>query len=226
MGKGVGNHAKVSKEATEFKVSVSYHKMRGYQIYFPRPIVEHLGIHTRKETDPKPISFIKGHRVEVRASTGASNRFNSERVELSSESARLSDWRKDLDEFMAKKESEKATKEKLAEEKRARDKAFVAEKLVPALEEVKSELEKHGREVSVSASDDRASIRVSFKGRSELDLTIDASLGTDEIFTNKTTGGTFSAKGHLGSGYPSPKPETITKDEIVVAVVSRFKDRL
>lgn len=62
---------KWSKEATEFKVSVSYHETRGYQIYVPRPIVEHLGIRTRKEDDPKPISFIiKGHRVEVRASTG------------------------------------------------------------------------------------------------------------------------------------------------------------
>jgi hypothetical protein len=138
----------------------------------------------------------------------------------------LSDWKKDLDEFMVKKESEEAKKEKMAEEKRAKDKAFVAETLVPALEEVKAELEKRGREVSVSASDDRASIRVNFKGIRELDLTIDASLGTDEIFTDRVRGGTFSAKSSLMTGIFDANAQTITKDQIIKAVVSRYKDKL
>ena len=127
---------------------------------------------------------------------------------------------------MVKKDTEEAKKEKSAEEKRAKDKAFVAETLVPALEEVKGELEKRGREVSVSASDDRASIRVNFKGMHELDLTIDASLGTDEIFTDRVRGGSFSAKSSLRTGIYDANAQTITKDEIIKAVVSRYKDRL
>ncbi len=138
----------------------------------------------------------------------------------------MSDWKKDLDEFITNKESEKVEKEKLAEEKRARDKAFVAETLVPALEEVKAELEKRGREVTVSASDDRASIRVNFKGMHELDLTIDASLGTDEIFTDRVRGGTFSAKSSLMTGISNLNAQTITKDQIIKVVVSRYKDKL
>lgn len=131
-----------------------------------------------------------------------------------------------MDEFIVKQEAEKAKKEKSAEEKRARGKTFVVEALVPALEEVKAELEKHGREVSVFPSDDRASIRVNFKGMKELDLTIDASLGTDEIFTNRAGSGTFSAKGSLMTGISNVNAQTIAKDQIIKAVVARYKDRL
>lgn len=131
-----------------------------------------------------------------------------------------------MDEFIVKQAVEKANKEKLAEEKRAKDKAFVVGTLVPALEEVKAELEKHGREVSVFPSDDRASIRVNFKGMKELDLTIDASLGTDEIFTNRAGSGAFSAKGSLMTGISNVNAQTIAKDQIIKTVVARYKDRL
>jgi|GEM_PF-4065329 len=127
---------------------------------------------------------------------------------------------------MAKKETEKANKEKLAEEKRAKAKAFVAETLVPALNEVKADLEGRGREVIISAGDESATIRVNHKGMHELDLTIDASLMTDEIITDRATGKAFSAKSSLRTGNFNANPQTITKDEIIREVISRFKDRL
>lgn len=56
--------------ATEFTVSVNYHGVRGYQASIPKPIVDHLGIHLRKERKPRPISFvIIGSKVEIRTST-------------------------------------------------------------------------------------------------------------------------------------------------------------
>jgi hypothetical protein len=137
----------------------------------------------------------------------------------------MSDWKKDLDDFMAKKESEKAEKEKLVVEKRAKGERFVVEMLVPALEEVKAELEKHGRMVNVSSSPDSASISVYFNKVRELSLTINYHLGTDETFKNKARGGDFRAKGTLG-GYPNLSAETVTQDELINAVISRYKDRL
>ncbi len=61
---------KWKSDATEFTVSVNYHEVRGYQTSIPKPIVDHLDIHPKKEKKPKPVSFvIVGKRVEVRAST-------------------------------------------------------------------------------------------------------------------------------------------------------------
>ena len=49
------------KDETEFPVSVSWHKTRGYQCYIPTPIMEALG-------DPDFIKFekVKG-KIEVKA---------------------------------------------------------------------------------------------------------------------------------------------------------------
>jgi hypothetical protein len=52
---------KWKKDETEFPVSVSWHKTRGYQCYIPTPIMDELG-------DPDFIRFIlKGKKVEVKA---------------------------------------------------------------------------------------------------------------------------------------------------------------
>lgn len=52
---------KWKKDETEFAVTVSWHKTRGYQAYIPSPIMEELG-------DPDMIKFVKkGKRVEVEA---------------------------------------------------------------------------------------------------------------------------------------------------------------
>ena len=57
------------KDATEFRVSVSYHAVRGYQCYLPRPVVEKLEIHPNKRKNPKDIVFeLKDGRAEVRVS--------------------------------------------------------------------------------------------------------------------------------------------------------------
>ncbi len=52
---------KWKKGATEFRVSVNFHKTRGYQSSIPRPIMEALG-------EPEELAFIiKGKKVEVQA---------------------------------------------------------------------------------------------------------------------------------------------------------------
>ena len=56
---------KWSKDATEFTVSVGYHEIRGYQVYIPRPVVEHLEIHRDKSRHPKPITFVLDGKRKV-----------------------------------------------------------------------------------------------------------------------------------------------------------------
>jgi len=52
---------KWKKDETEFPVSVTWHKTRGYQAYIPTPIMDELG-------DPDFIKFVKkGKKVEVEA---------------------------------------------------------------------------------------------------------------------------------------------------------------
>ena len=52
--------------ATEFTVSVEYHKVKGYSCTIPKPIVELLG-------EPKKLTFeVKGKKIEVLASEGKS----------------------------------------------------------------------------------------------------------------------------------------------------------
>jgi hypothetical protein len=61
---------KWGKDEKEFKVRLSYHKTRGYQTYIPRPVIEHLNLHPKKDENPSPITFaIKGKKVELKSSS-------------------------------------------------------------------------------------------------------------------------------------------------------------
>jgi hypothetical protein len=138
----------------------------------------------------------------------------------------LSDWARDLDEFMTKKEAERKREAELWAETKKRNTMLIAEKLVPALEEIEVELKKRGREVVVSSGVDYASISVSFNGVRELDLGIDPSLMVDEIIIDRKGGGAVNAKGPLILEDPTKNLETVTKEDVIKAVVSRYKDRI
>jgi hypothetical protein len=56
---GTANMPKWKKDATEFTVSLNFHKTRGYQATIPRPVVEKLA-------DRSKLTFrIKGERVTI-----------------------------------------------------------------------------------------------------------------------------------------------------------------
>ena len=127
---------------------------------------------------------------------------------------------------MIKKEVERKREAELWAETRKRNTTLIAEKLVPALEEIEVELKKHGREVVLGSGVDYASISVSFKGARELDLAIDSSLMVDEIIIDRKGGGAVNAKGPLIMEDPNKNLETVTKEDVITAVVSRYKDRI
>ena len=138
----------------------------------------------------------------------------------------MSDWKKDLGEFITRRESERSEKWKEDVDQRAKEALFVAEKLAPALDEVKAELEKHGRKVRVLSENGHASINVTYGGVTELDLTISARLHTKELFHDRAKGVMVSAEGMLWTGYPDRSADSITKDEIIKSVITRYKSRI
>jgi hypothetical protein len=54
---------KWKKDETEFTVSVTYHKHRGYQSYIPKPIIEKLG-------NPDSLKFVVKDNNEVALISG------------------------------------------------------------------------------------------------------------------------------------------------------------
>jgi len=110
-------------------------------------------------------------------------------------------------------------------------KALLASKVIPAFEEVKAQLEKHGRTVRVRSGENYANITVEYSGVEELNYSIDVSVTargafpwTIEELTDKKTDKRFNMKGSIRSGSQDYDLNDLSKDEIIQAVVNKYKD--
>ena len=109
------------------------------------------------------------------------------------------------------------------EQKKSEVESFYSVKVVPAFEELRSELEKHGREVSIHAGKEYASIAVKFKGVEEYSYTIKVRISPDRAFpypesqiaTRRDGKSHHMSGGFIRSGLQEYDVSDISKEEII-----------
>ena len=144
----------------------------------------------------------------------------------------MKDWKKILASFFEKQKKEKGEREEKRSREKLRVEEFYATIVNPALEELKSELKKHGREVDVyTQRRDFASIIVQFEGEEELDYSIEVMLYPGLAFprpvvhyTEWASSRRLRVEGLLRKGIQDYDISDITKDEIIEHFLNEYKN--
>jgi len=134
----------------------------------------------------------------------------------------MKDWKKDLNNFFNKTEEKEQDKEKRIKEKKSEVESFYSLKVIPIFEELKIELEKHGRRVEVYSTEGHASITVEFEGIEECSYAIKVRVSPDRAFpypeyshTNKKDGKMYkSTHIFIRDGSQDYNISDISKEEI------------
>lgn len=141
----------------------------------------------------------------------------------------MSDWKTDLDDFIRNKERQEKVDENKLKEIDSKVKEFYSTIVTPAFEELKKELEKHQREVQISAGHNLASIIVKYEGELELDYSIKVTVSPKGAHPSQQThfrdksGRTHRAEGYPRSGNQDYTIYNITKDDIIKNFISEYK---
>jgi len=142
----------------------------------------------------------------------------------------MSDWKSALESFFQDKQKETQVSEEKLTETKSEVATFFSTVVVPAFEEIKTELEKYQREVRVSSGTDFASILVSYKGETELEYSIKVRISPgyafpypETRFRDPTDGKMYRAEGFLRSGAQDYTVAKITKEEIIKHCLSDYK---
>lgn len=146
----------------------------------------------------------------------------------------MKNWKEDLSDFYKEEERKKQDKKEEIEKKRSEVKNFYSSKVIPAFRELKTELEKHGREVFFYSYEDHAAIVVAFKGKQEFSyiMRVERHSGDRPLPSPYISW----KKGGLNYGKRSPmKPENqiysfpiydISKDDIIEHFLKQYKSCL
>jgi choline/glycine/proline betaine transport protein len=116
---------------------------------------------------------------------------------------------------------------KLAEsEKEAAD--FLAQEVTPAFEEVKAQLEKHGRIVEFHVGADQAHMKVRHEGHEELDYTVVCNVrpgfaGAVPVTRGYNAGQHYKAQGYFRSGAQDYGCKDLKKDDIIQNLLGNYK---
>ena len=140
----------------------------------------------------------------------------------------MSNWRQQLDAAFQQAEAHKQQQQTTAAQEQSEAEEFFRTVALPAFEELKPELEKHGREVSVGAGRDSASIRVTYQGRLELQYVLKAHGRRPFPETRRidhSTGQQYKAEGYLRSDNNYTFAD-ITADEIIRHFLADYTDHL
>ena len=141
----------------------------------------------------------------------------------------MSDWKSDLDDFIRNKERQEKVDEDKLKEINSKVKEFYSTIVTPTFEELKKELEKHQREVQISAGHNLASIIVKYEGELELDYSIKVTVSPKGAYVSQQThfrdksGRTHRAEGYPRSGNQDYTIYDITKDDIIKNFISEYK---
>jgi hypothetical protein len=142
----------------------------------------------------------------------------------------MEDWKKDLSDFFNATKEKKHQNELKLKQKTAEVASFYSSKAVPALEELKAELEKHGRQVTIHTSKEYPSITVKFEGAEEYSYAIKVRVSPDRAvpypetrFTDKKDGRTYTSEGVMRSGLQDYDVSDICKDDIIRNFLVEYK---
>ena len=143
----------------------------------------------------------------------------------------MKDWKSDLDSlFSANEQKQQDDASDLAKSKKvATD--FLAQQVDPAFEEVKAQLEKHGREVKVQIRAEQAHMTVRYEGHEELDYTVVCRVGAGSAVAFPETraydekGKRYVSQGSFatGNGQVISGCKELKKDDIIQDVVDNYK---
>jgi len=141
------------------------------------------------------------------------------------------DWKEDLDRFLRQKATNTASDEKVAEQKKLEGKIFLASKVLPAFADLKVQLEKNGRMVTIYSGQDNVNIIVKNADLEEFNYSIEvsplrAAPQTVEIITDRQTGKKLNAVGTLRTRSRDYSLSSITKEEIIQEALRKYKDRV
>lgn len=134
----------------------------------------------------------------------------------------MEQWKADLANlFQDVAQEQKKTEEQLSLTK-AEASDFYATVVGPAFEELRAELEKHGRKVDVTVNSRRASIVVTHDGIQEMDYSVMVRTHPGRVFpypetrfTSTSDGRNYRSEGYFRSGLQDYTIKDITKEEII-----------
>ena len=139
----------------------------------------------------------------------------------------MADWKQDLNQFFTDAEKARATEETTDLGRFLRDVAL------PAFEELRAELEKHGRQVTVRQTESAATLMATKNGVEELTYRIEGRrfpskvLPTVEVRFREPKGLKYiSAQSMLRSGEPNYDMLDITRDEVIRHFIEHYTYRV
>jgi hypothetical protein len=136
-----------------------------------------------------------------------------------------SDWRSELTDYFAKLDNDQGEVQGSKTDDNARTEQFFALVAVPAFEEIKAELEKHGRQVTVGSGTDHVSIKVTYQDYIEFDYSLyTRGWRVYPVETSSEAGITFSAEGSLRNNSRDYTVRDITKIELIQDCLKKYKD--
>jgi hypothetical protein len=136
-----------------------------------------------------------------------------------------SDWLSGLNDYFAQTENDPSQGQAAAAQENARDEQFFASVAAPAFQEIKAELEKRGREVSVDSDAHHASIKITYQDHIEFDYALYGR--TMRIYPVKTfadRGSSFNAEGSLRSDAKDFTVREMTKNELIQHCLKAYED--
>ena len=143
----------------------------------------------------------------------------------------MPNWKSDMESFFHEKQSNVQVDEDKLKETKPEVATFFSTVVIPAFEEIKTELKKYQRESNVFGGIDSASIVISYKGYTEFTYSIKVYPGTlfphSEIhFRNPSEVKTYRAEGILRTGSQDYTIAQITKEEIIKQFLSDYKNHM
>ena len=146
------------------------------------------------------------------------------------------DWKEDLDAFFESQAGTVREGDRKLSDTERRTFRFFKQIVFPALEELKAQLRRHGREVAVSRGDRNVPwgrIIVSYAGKEELNYEVQARILTDTVAIRPIyrSSGTIDGKVISSIGYFRGRADEddidhLTKDDIISDFLREYKIRV
>ena len=139
----------------------------------------------------------------------------------------MPDWQSELSNFFEEENKPEQSESLNADDLWTTSSAYFSGTVVPALEEIQYEIEKHGRETMVWGTADLAYIDITYNGKREIKYLIRTDLPNLRPFTeiqyvDPETGKVLISKGIFRVSKQNYTIEDITKDVIIKDFLSEY----
>ena len=137
----------------------------------------------------------------------------------------MEEWKREIDDFFKEKEKKNIEKEVQIEQKKLDIQHFYSSKVIPAFEELKTELERHGRKVGLVKLEDYASITVTYEGIEEINYAIEVRgrVPYPEITLIERSGKRQMVEGTFRVGTQGFDVLDVSKEEIIRHFLNKYK---